>query len=87
MGRRGRRYRYTLNEIANEAMARGAKGIRIEISGRLGGAEISRREHYERGSVPHSTLRADIDFAIATAHTRYGTIGVKVWVHRGEIEQ
>ncbi len=87
MGRRGRRYRYTLNEIANEAMARGAKGVRIEISGRLGGAEISRREHYERGSVPHSTLRADIDFAIATAHTRYGTIGVKVWVHRGEIEQ
>lgn len=87
MERRGRRYRYTLNEIADEAMVRGAKGVKIEISGRLGGAEIARREYYERGSVPHSTLRADIDFAKSTAHTRYGTIGIKVWVHRGEIEK
>lgn len=87
MGRRGRRYRYVLNEILTETMARGAKGVKIEISGRLGGGEIARRETYERGSIPHSTLRADIDFSKKTAFTRYGTIGVKVWVHRGEIEK
>jgi len=86
LGRRGRRYRYILNEIINETIARGAKGVKIEISGRLGGSEVARRESYEKGSVPHSTLRADIDFSRKTAFTRYGTIGVKVWVHKGEIE-
>ncbi|GMR19104.1 MAG: 30S ribosomal protein S3 [Patescibacteria group bacterium] len=84
--RRGRRYRYILNEIADEVMARGAQGVGIEIAGRIGGREVARRENFKRGSVPHSTLRADIDFARDTAHTRYGTIGVKVWVHRGESE-
>jgi len=85
--RRGRRYRRTLNEIVDEAMAKGAKGIKVEIAGRLGGRVISRKESYGRGSVPHSTLRANIDFAKDTARTRYGAIGVKVWVCVGEIEK
>jgi small subunit ribosomal protein S3 len=61
------------------------KGVKIEVSGRLGGAEMSRREWLSRGTVPLHTLRADIDFAKATAYTTYGTIGVKVWIYKGEI--
>lgn len=61
------------------------KGIKIEISGRLGGAEMSRREWLSRGTVPLHTLRADIDFARATASTTYGSIGVKVWLYKGEV--
>lgn len=60
------------------------KGVKIEISGRLGGAEMSRREWLSRGTIPLHTLRADIDFARATATTTYGAIGVKVWVYKGE---
>lgn len=60
------------------------KGVKIEISGRLGGAEMSRREWLSRGTIPLHTLRADIDFARATAHTTYGAIGVKVWIYKGE---
>lgn len=63
---------------------RTVKGVKIEISGRLGGAEMSRREWLSRGTIPLHTLRADIDFAKATAYTTYGTIGVKVWVYKGE---
>jgi small subunit ribosomal protein S3 len=63
---------------------RGIKGVKIEISGRLGGAEMSRREWLSRGTIPLHTLRADIDFARATAYTTYGAIGVKVWVYKGE---
>ncbi len=63
---------------------RSVKGVKIEISGRLGGAEMSRREWLSRGTIPLHTLRADIDFAKATAYTTYGTIGVKVWVYKGE---
>ncbi|HOW60733.1 MAG TPA: 30S ribosomal protein S3 [Candidatus Moranbacteria bacterium] len=61
------------------------KGVKIEVSGRLGGAEMSRREWLSRGTVPLHTLRADIDFARATAFTTYGAIGVKVWIYKGEI--
>ena len=61
------------------------KGVKIEVSGRLGGAEMSRREWLSRGTVPLHTLRADIDFAKATAFTTYGAIGVKVWVYKGEV--
>lgn len=71
----------TLGKItANKKEVQGAK---IEISGRLNGAEIARTEHLEEGSLPLQTLRADIDFAKRTAHTTYGTIGVKVWVYKG----
>jgi small subunit ribosomal protein S3 len=63
----------------------GAKGIRIACAGRLGGAEMSRREWYREGRVPLHTLRADIDYGRATAHTTYGVIGVKVWIFKGEV--
>lgn len=64
---------------------RSVKGVKIEVSGRLGGAEMSRREWLSRGTVPLHTLRADIDFARATAKTTYGSIGVKVWIYKGEV--
>jgi small subunit ribosomal protein S3 len=79
-------FRRIINETADEVMGRGAKGIRILLSGRLGGVKIARKERTERGSVPLSTLRAGVDFARDTARTRYGAIGVKVWVYRGEAE-
>jgi small subunit ribosomal protein S3 len=67
------------------AMRLGAKGIRINVSGRLGGAEIARMEWYKEGRVPLHTLRADMDFGFAEAKTTYGIIGVKVWVFKGEV--
>ncbi len=84
--RRGKQYRRVLNEIIEEAMGKGAQGVKVEISGRIGGAEIARREKFSKGSVPLSTLRADIDFAERAAKTRYGKIGIKVWVYKGELE-
>jgi len=66
-------------------MKMGADGIRIQCSGRLGGAEIARTEKYMDGRVPLHTLRADIDYATSTANTTYGTIGVKVWLCKGEV--
>jgi small subunit ribosomal protein S3 len=63
---------------------REVKGAKIFLSGRLGGAEIARREVLKNGALPLQTLRADIDYGTATAHTTYGTIGVKVWIYRGE---
>jgi len=77
-------YRRVMNELAEEVMSRGVKGIKIELSGRLGGVKIARTARVELGSVPLSTLRAKIDFARDTARTRYGAIGVKVWVYLGE---
>jgi small subunit ribosomal protein S3 len=71
--------------LAKIASSRGVKGAKIQFGGRLDGAEIARVEHLEEGSLPLQTLRADIDFARATAHTTYGTIGVKVWIYRGEV--
>lgn len=63
----------------------GAKGIKTQVSGRLGGAEIARREHYHEGTIPLQTLRADIDYGFAEAATQYGRIGVKVWIYAGEV--
>ena len=63
----------------------GAKGIKTTCSGRLGGAEIARSEHYHEGTIPLQTLRADIDYGFAEANTTYGKIGVKVWIYKGEI--
>lgn len=65
--------------------ARGVKGAKIQVAGRLNGAEIARTEHIEEGSLPLQTLRADIDFAHETAYTTYGTIGVKVWIYKGDV--
>jgi len=78
-------YRRAMKKAVQAAMRGGAQGIRIYAGGRLGGSEMGRRERYRDGRVPLHTLRADIDFARATAHTTYGTCGVKVWVFHGEI--
>ncbi len=78
-------YRRAMKKSIALAMKMGAEGIKIICGGRLGGAEIARTEKYMQGRVPLHTLRADIDFATSTAHTTYGTIGVKCWVCRGEI--
>jgi len=72
-----------LNGIAERIMGAKAKGTRLEVNGRLGGAEMARTEKIARGSVPLQTLNAEIDFARSTAFTKYGTIGVKVWINRG----
>ena len=74
-----------MKKAVSSALKFGAKGVRIECSGRLAGAEIARREWYREGRVPLHTLRADIDFAIAEAVTTYGKIGVKAWIFKGEI--
>jgi small subunit ribosomal protein S3 len=78
-------FRRAMKRSIDSAMLRGAQGIRIMCSGRLGGAEIARTESYRRGRVPLHTLRADIDYATATARTTYGACGVKVWVFNGEV--
>ena len=78
-------FRRAMKRAVQSAMRLGAQGIRINCSGRLGGAEIARMEWYREGRVPLHTLRADIDFGRATARTAFGTCGVKVWVFRGEI--
>lgn len=78
-------FRRAMKRAVQSTMRAGAEGIRIQCSGRLGGAEIARTEGYNEGRVPLHTLRADIDYASITAKTTYGTIGVKVWIFRGEI--
>ena len=78
-------FRRAMKRAVQNAMRIGAKGIKIRVSGRLGGAEIARTEWYREGRVPLHTLRADIDYATAEAHTTYGVIGVKVWIFKGEI--
>lgn len=78
-------FRRAMKRAVQSAMRLGAEGIRITCSGRLGGAEIARTEWYREGRVPLHTLRADIDFGVATAMTAYGTCGVKVWIFKGEI--
>ena len=74
-----------MKRAVQSAMRLGAEGIRINCSGRLGGAEIARMEWYREGRVPLHTLRADVDYGVATAFTTYGTCGVKVWIFKGEI--
>ena len=78
-------FRRAMKKAIGSAMKMGAEGIKIHCKGRLGGAEIARTEKYMDGRVPLHTLRADIDYAHATAHTTYGCIGVKVWICKGEI--
>lgn len=78
-------FRRAMKRAVQNAMRQGAKGIRIQVGGRLGGAEIARSEWYREGRVPLHTLRADIDYATYEAHTTYGIIGVKVWIFKGEI--
>lgn len=78
-------FRRAMKQSLQRAMKGGAKGIKVMVSGRLGGAEIARREAYHEGSIPLQTLRADIDYGFAEAATTYGRIGVKVWVYKGEV--
>jgi small subunit ribosomal protein S3 len=78
-------FRRAMKQAIQRTMRAGAKGIKVQVSGRLAGAEIARTEGYSEGTVPLHTLRADIDYALAEAHTTYGRIGVKVWIYRGEI--
>ncbi|GIO39805.1 30S ribosomal protein S3 [Paenibacillus antibioticophila] len=78
-------FRRALKQAIQRTMRSGAKGIKTAVSGRLGGAEIARTEGYSEGTVPLHTLRADIDYGAAEAHTTYGRIGVKVWIYRGEV--
>lgn len=78
-------FRRAMKRAVQNSMKAGAEGIKVELSGRLGGAEIARSEWYREGRVPLHTLRADIDYANVRAETTYGTIGVKVWIFRGEI--
>ncbi|HYE57491.1 MAG TPA: 30S ribosomal protein S3, partial [Rhodothermales bacterium] len=78
-------FRRAMKQAISASMRMGAEGIRVKLSGRLGGAEMSRTEQYLEGRVPLHTVRADIDYAEGTAYTIYGTTGVKVWIFRGEI--
>jgi small subunit ribosomal protein S3 len=78
-------FRRAMKRAVQSAMRLGAEGIRINCSGRLGGAEIARLEWYREGRVPLHTLRADVDYGVATAFTTYGTCGIKVWIFKGEI--
>jgi small subunit ribosomal protein S3 len=78
-------FRRAMKRAVQSAMRMGAQGIKIKCGGRLGGAEIARVEGYHEGRVPLHTLRADVDYATSTAKTTYGTIGVKVWIFKGEI--
>jgi small subunit ribosomal protein S3 len=78
-------FRRAMKKAVQSALRLGAEGIRIACAGRLAGAEIARREWYRDGRVPLQMLRADIDFGVATSHTTHGTIGVKVWIFKGEV--
>ena len=78
-------FRRAMKQSVMRTMRMGAKGIKVMVGGRLGGAEIARTESYREGSIPLHTLRADIDYGTAEAHTTYGVIGVKVWIYKGEI--
>ena len=78
-------FRRAMKQAIGRAMKLGAKGIKTQCAGRLGGAEIARTEQYHEGTIPLQTLRADIDYGFAEADTTYGKIGVKVWIYRGEV--
>ncbi|WP_409303757.1 30S ribosomal protein S3 [Peribacillus sp. SCS-155] len=78
-------FRRAQKQAIQRTMRAGAQGIKTQVSGRLGGADIARAEHYSEGTVPLHTLRADIDYATAEADTTYGKLGVKVWIYRGEV--
>ena len=78
-------FRRAMKSTMQRTMKAGAKGIKASVSGRLGGAEIARSEHYSEGTIPLQTLRADIEYGFAEADTTYGKIGVKVWIYKGEV--
>jgi small subunit ribosomal protein S3 len=78
-------YSRAMKRAIQQAMRQGAEGVRVEVGGRLSGAEMARTVHIREGRVPRQTLRADIDFALAEANTTYGQIGVKVWIYKGEV--
>ena len=78
-------FRRALKQAIGRAMKLGAKGIKTQVSGRVGGAEIARSESYKEGTIPLQTIRADIDYGFAEAKTTYGRIGVKVWLYKGEV--
>jgi len=78
-------FRRAMKQAMSRTMKAGAKGVKTNVAGRLDGAEIAREEHYHDGSIPLQTLRADIDYGTAEAHTTFGVIGVKVWIYKGEI--
>lgn len=78
-------FRRAMKQSMSRSMKMGAKGIKTSVSGRLGGAEIARTEHYHEGTIPLQTLRADINYGFAEANTTYGKIGVKVWIYKGEV--
>ena len=78
-------FRRAMKQAMGRTMKAGAKGIKIMVAGRVGGAEIARSEHYIEGNIPLSTLRANIDYGFSEAHTAYGKLGVKVWVNHGEV--
>ncbi|AUS98140.1 30S ribosomal protein S3 [Clostridium thermosuccinogenes] len=78
-------FRRAMKQAMSRAMKLGVKGIKTAVSGRLGGAEIARTEHYHEGTIPLQTLRADINYGFAEADTTYGKIGVKVWIYKGEV--
>ena len=78
-------FRRAMKQCIGRTMRLGAKGIKINVGGRLGGAEIARSEHYHEGTIPLQTLRADIDYGFYEANTTYGKIGVKVWIYNGEV--
>ena len=78
-------FRRALKQSIGRTMKAGAKGIKAQVSGRLGGAEIARTEQYHEGTIPLQTLRADIDYGFAEAKTTYGRLGVKIWIYKGEV--
>jgi small subunit ribosomal protein S3 len=78
-------FRRAMKQAMGRSMKSGAKGIKTQVAGRLGGAEIARTEHYHEGTIPLQTLRADIDYGFAESNTTYGKIGVKVWIYKGEV--
>ena len=78
-------FRRAMKQAIGRTMKLGAKGIKVQLSGRLNGAEIARSEHYSEGTIPLQTIRADIDYGFWEANTTYGKIGVKVWIYRGEV--
>ncbi|MBQ6165474.1 MAG: 30S ribosomal protein S3 [Clostridia bacterium] len=78
-------FRRAVKQAIGRTMRLGARGIKIQVSGRLGGAEIARSESYHEGTIPLQTIRADIDYGFTEAHTTYGRLGVKVWIYRGEV--
>jgi len=78
-------FRRALKQSIQRTMRAGAKGMKAQVSGRLGGADIARSEHYHEGSIPLQTLRANIDYGFAEAKTTYGRLGVKVWIYKGQV--